>query len=214
MVKCERTYPAPQSLSKKQSYNEPDTIAQLKEIFNGKCYICEMNNLQDGVPEHLISHKGNINLKFDWENLFWSCNRCNLIKNADKYDNKIIDCCKENPEKHLLCIYEPYSGNIQVRARDLEEKSKMTAQLVEAVFNFENTGLRVSSRAERMRQFKFEWNNFFKVLEAYRKNKNTFNFNKVKARLNKKTAFAAFKRDYIRTHQSEFKEFQKFVEVN
>ena len=34
---------------------------------------------------------------------------------------------------------------------------------------------------------------------------------KVAARLRTKTAFAAFKRDYIRAHQSEYPEFQEYV---
>ena len=75
MVKCERTVQAPLSLGKRKSYNEPDTIQKLKEIFYDKCYICEIQGLQDGVPEHLIPHNGDINLKFNWDNLFWACNR-------------------------------------------------------------------------------------------------------------------------------------------
>ena len=63
MVKCERTFPAPPSLAKRKSYNDSDTIQQLKEIFNGKCYICELQNLQDGIPEHLIPHKENEDLR-------------------------------------------------------------------------------------------------------------------------------------------------------
>lgn len=73
MIKCERTYPAPESLAKRQAYNEADVISRLKEIFNDKCYICGLKGLQDGVVEHLVSHKGNDDLKYDWDNLFWSC---------------------------------------------------------------------------------------------------------------------------------------------
>ena len=95
MVKCERIFPAPASLAKRKFYNEEDTVQALKKTFHNKCYICEVQNLQDGVPEHLVPHKGkNDDLKFDWENLFWSCSRCNSIKNCRKYDGKIIDCCK------------------------------------------------------------------------------------------------------------------------
>ena len=212
MVKCERTFPAPPSLAKRKSYNEADTIQALKKIFNNKCYICEIQNLQDGVPEHLIPHRGkNEDLKFDWENLFWACHRCNLIKNSSEYDGKIIDCCKVDPEKHLCCIYDPYSGKITVKAKDSQETSKMTAQLVNEAFNLENTGLRGSSLSERMKAFRAEWVIFFKLLGEYSKNKSVSNFKKVRARLNRQTAFAALKRDYIRQHQSEYKEFQKFV---
>lgn len=80
-IKLELSTFPPLSLAKRQSYNEPDTIQQLKTLFNNKCYICEMQELQDGIIEHLIPHRGDPDLKFDWRNLFWACNRCNSIKN-------------------------------------------------------------------------------------------------------------------------------------
>lgn len=212
MVKCERIYPPPPSLAKKRSYNESDTIQMLKEIFHDKCYICEMQGLQDGIPEHLIPHKENKNLKFAWENLFWACNRCNSIKNNVKYEEKIIDCCKVDPEKHLLCTYEPHDGKISVKSRDTLEDSRMTAMLIDESFNLDNTGLRQSSYSERMKLFRAEWNKFLKYLDEYRKKGTRFAFNKVKSRLNRSTAFAAIKRDYIRIHHSEWKDFQKFVD--
>ena len=212
MVKCERTFPAPLSLSKRKSYNEADTIQQLKEVFHDKCYICEMQGLQDGIPEHLVPHKNeNEDLKFNWENLFWACNRCNSIKNNPKYEGKIIDCCKVDPEKHLRSVYEPHEGKIMVKARDTSETSTMTAQLITESFNLDNTGLRVSSASERMKDFRAEWNKFFRFLKEYRDKKTKLAFNKVKARLGRNTAFAAIKRDYIRIHQSEYKEFQPFL---
>lgn len=212
MVKCERTFPAPLSLSKRKSYNEADTIQQLKEVFHDKCYICEMQGLQDGIPEHLVPHKNeNEDLKFNWENLFWACNRCNSIKNNPKYEGKIIDCCKVDPEKHLRSVYEPHEGKIMVKARDTSETSTMTAQLITESFNLDNTGLRESSVSERMKEFRKEWNKFFRFLKEYRDKKTKLAFNKVKARLGRSTAFAAIKRDYIRIHQSEYKEFQPFL---
>lgn len=213
MVKCERTFPAPASLAKRKSYNEDDTIQALKKVFHNKCYICEIQGLQDGIPEHLIPHREkNDDLKFDWENLFWACSRCNSIKNRREYDGKIIDCCKVDPEKHLRCIYNPYSRLIIIKAKDSQETSKMTAQLVDEAFNLENTGLRGSSLSERMKAFRAEWVIFFKLLGEYSKNKSASNFRKVRARLNRQTAFAALKRDYIRQHKSEYTEFQKYVD--
>lgn len=211
MVKCERTFPAPPSLAKRQSYNDEDTIQQLKKIFNDKCYICELQGLQDGIPEHLIPHKENVDLKFGWENLFWACNRCNSIKNRSEYEGKILDCCKIDPELHINFIYAPHEGAIIVKPKDTSESSRMTAQLIDEAFNLENTGLRISSCRERMHSFREEWNRFIKLLTEYKKNKTQMSFRKVKARLSTKTAFAAFKRNYIRIHQSEYKEFQEFV---
>ena len=143
---------------------------------------------QDGIPEHLVPHKGNDDLKFAWENLFWACNRCNSIKNNSKYEGKIIDCCKIEPEKHLRSVYEPHEGQILVKARDTSETSTMTAQLITESFNLDNTGLRVSSASERMKDFRAEWNKFFRFLKEYRDKKTKLAFNKVKARLGRSTA--------------------------
>lgn len=106
---------------------------------------------------------------FGWENLFWACSRCNSIKNRREYDGKIIDCCKVDPEKHLRCIYDPYSRQIIIQAKDLQETSKMTAQLVNEAFNLENTGLRGSSLSERMKAFWKEWRTFLKLPDDYKK---------------------------------------------
>ena len=32
---------------------------------------------------------------------FWSCGHCNGIKNSGKYDEGIIDCCRQDPEEYL-----------------------------------------------------------------------------------------------------------------
>ena len=161
MVKCERTFPAPKSLAQRKSYNDADVFAALSKIFNNKCYICELQDLQDGVVEHLIPHKENLDLKFDWENLFLACYRCNLIKNKNIYDGKIIDCCKVDPELHLKFVFDPFADLISVVPKDLDEKSILTAQLINETFNLENTGSRKFSLSNRLKAFKTEWNLFF-----------------------------------------------------
>lgn len=101
MVKVERTFPAPASLEreaqkKNGSYDKADVIEQLRKDFHDKCYICEMKNLQDPQVEHLLPHKKGKypERKFDWSNLFWSCGHCNGVKNKEKYDEGILDCCR------------------------------------------------------------------------------------------------------------------------
>lgn len=52
MVKVERSSPAPESLEiEKQksngSYNKSDVVERLAKDFHNKCYICEINKLQD-----------------------------------------------------------------------------------------------------------------------------------------------------------------------
>ena len=79
MVKVKRSYPAPASLAVEKtkangSYNEPDVVETLVRDFNNKCYICELDQLQDPQVEHLRPHFNGkyIDRKFDSNNLFWS----------------------------------------------------------------------------------------------------------------------------------------------
>ena len=91
MVKIERSMPAPKSLFTEKakangSYEKTDVVEQLRKDFHNKCYICEIDNLQDPQVEHLRPHFNgkNKDLKFDWNNLFWSCGHCNGVKNQRK----------------------------------------------------------------------------------------------------------------------------------
>ena len=63
-----------------KSYNTPEVNHALYEIFHGKCYLCENKESSSYQIEHLKAHKGNIDLKYSWNNLFWVCAHCNNIK--------------------------------------------------------------------------------------------------------------------------------------
>lgn len=58
----ERSFPAPESLAIEAqkasgSYEKDDVVERLRKDFHDKCYICEINNLQDPQVEHLLPHK-------------------------------------------------------------------------------------------------------------------------------------------------------------
>ena len=55
---------------KKSSYNTPEVNAALREMFHGKCYICESKDITSYQIEHLYSYHKELNLKYDWNNLF------------------------------------------------------------------------------------------------------------------------------------------------
>ena len=118
MVKVERSFPAPASLALESqkangSYSMPDVVKQLKEDFHNKCYICELNELQDAQVEHLLPHLDGKypKRKFDWNNLFWSCGHCNNVKNQRIYDEGEYYGAAEPPvrcgESHLSGLTEP-----------------------------------------------------------------------------------------------------------
>lgn len=91
-----------------KTYNTKSVNAALVETFHGKCYICENKKATAYQIEHLIPHRDNRKLKYDWENLFWSCAHCNNIK-SDKYE-PILDCTKENVERLIAFRKKGYFG--------------------------------------------------------------------------------------------------------
>ena len=94
--------------AKDKGYNTPEVNAALKEMFRGKCYICENKSIQSYQIEHLKPHKGDLDLKYDWNNLFLACTHCNNIKNA-KYD-PILDCSKIEVDQKIAFRKEGYFG--------------------------------------------------------------------------------------------------------
>ena len=158
MIKIHRNPIPPISLAiEKQkahgSYNEPDVIQQLKEDSNDKCYICELGGLSDPEVEHLRPHHGRKIRErvFDWNNLFYACPHCNNLKKEARYDDKIIDCCAEDPEKKLEQSYE--EGKVSVHSLVDEECAVMTAELIQASFEKWNTGIRQAAALQVMQEF-------------------------------------------------------------
>ena len=50
------------------TYNTKNINVALKEMFHGKCYICENKVITSYQIEHLIPHRENKELKYDWQN--------------------------------------------------------------------------------------------------------------------------------------------------
>lgn len=218
MVKVERSFPAPESLAEESrkangKYDRQDVIERLKRDFHNKCYICEMKELQDPNVEHLLPHKNGKypERKFDWENLFWSCGHCNGIKNNNKYDKGIIDCCKQDPEKYLY--FHLINNIVVIDVSDIrDEFQNRTALLITEVFSVKNTGMRTYTSDERLRLLQKEMNILYKQLEKLHNNPNSkVILRTICSLLKRESAFAAFKRCYVREHADKYPQLQKCV---
>lgn len=220
MVKVERSIPAPPSLAIERQkangkYNSSDVVAQLLIDFGNKCYLCEMKDLQDPQIEHLIPHKNgkSPDLKFDWNNLFWSCSHCNIMKNNKMFEDGILDCCRKDPEKYIRFAIE--DGSIQIEALSTDETVERTVKVLNDVYNKTNTGMRIVGCAERVRRLNEEMNAFYKALETYKDNpENGLNLRRIQVLLRRKSGFAAFKRQYIREHREVFPKLVQYVELD
>lgn len=134
-----RTLPAPTSLEAQRKYDGEDVYTALEECFHKKCYICETKNPLDINIEHFNPHMGDIEKKFNWNNLYLSCSRCNNIKQA-QYQN-LLDCCNTSvwDKIKLLPGFSPGARNFTITALDTDPKTIETATLLNDVYNNDRT---------------------------------------------------------------------------
>lgn len=74
------------------TYNCDGVLQQLKTDFKNKCYVCEDKEPHSINTEHFLPHRGDNNLKFDWNNLFYCCAHCNNTKLAKAKYDAILNC--------------------------------------------------------------------------------------------------------------------------
>lgn len=218
MIKIERSFPAPESLAieaKKVSgsYERKDVVERLIKDFHNKCYICEIDKLQDPHVEHLLPHKNGKypDRKFDWENLFWSCGHCNGIKNQEKYDVGIIDCCKIDPEQ--VMFFRLQEEDVQIIAKNEKDvQAVLTAELITEVFDKKNTAMRTYKCNMRFQELTREMNKLYDSIEELQDHPDsTFAMKKLKALLRRESRFAAFKRNYIRENRKKYPQLLPYI---
>lgn len=172
-----------------------------------------MDKLQDPQVEHLLPHKNGEypERKFDWNNLFWSCGHCNGMKNQEKYDVGIIDCCKIDPEE--VIDFQLQDEKVLVCAKDSNNvKAILTAELITEVFGKTNTALRTYKCDRRYQKLNQEMNKLYDSLEELQSNpESKFVLRKLKVLLRRESRFAAFKRNYIRLHLQKYPKLQQYI---
>ena len=212
MVKVERSYPAPTSLEEEKkktsgTYRTEEVIQRLRNDFHDKCYICEMNHLQSPEIEHRLPHHNgkDRDRKFDWNNLFWACGDCNKVKNKQKYEEGIIDCCLVDPEKLLVMCFEDNSVSVKKKTETDDILINNTESLLKEVFNKDIRGMRNIRSQERYRALLIEMNTFYRLLSRYVDPESTNDvYMDLQEALDRKSAFAQIKRDYIRMHMDHY----------
>ncbi len=217
MVKILRSPTPPASLVAEKekangSHRCEDVVKQLVHDFHNKCYICELKGLQDPEVEHLIPHENDKyhDLRFDWNNLFLSCGHCNGNKNNGEYARKVIDCTTVDPEDHIDFQFSSLE-EIIVKAKNDSESSVMTTQLINNAFNMRNTGIRFAACDQRAKDLSKEMTIFFRSLIEYENDPSGFSRQAVAALLDRASAFAAFKRSYIRSRLDHYSEFAQYL---
>lgn len=153
MFEVDRSYPAPESLALEKTkssgkYNKPDVLYQLRDDFYNKCYLCEQKELTSINIEHFVAHRGDVDLKFNWDNLYWSCTHCNNIK-SDKYNN-LLDCTKDDAVNSMEYEYRSFPKPIvTITAIRNSSKTVETVDLLNKIY--EGTTIQKKIEAESIR---------------------------------------------------------------
>jgi len=144
MFNVVRTQPA---LDVKKNYLSQQVIFELEKIFYGKCYLCE-DVVSDPQIDHFIPVEVDETKKYDWNNLYYSCSRCNSIKGTA---TNLLDCCDPEidvfSEIKCLCAKNK-TDDVLVEPQSNDVKTKNTAQLLHRCYNENNTAIRCISRKQ------------------------------------------------------------------
>lgn len=149
MFNTTRSLPAPDCLNHKQ-YNTEEVVKILHPMFYGKCYLCESDELSDPEIEHFDPHEKNDQKKYDWNNLYYACGRCNSIKSTTH--KNLLDCCDSSIDifRTIKCVL-PSTPDSPINVIAMQEagnqKTKNTVALLEKCYNEDNTALRGITRA-------------------------------------------------------------------
>lgn len=216
MIRVYRNLKAPKVLEEekdkpKGSYNKQEVLDALKIVFNKKCYICENKNITSYNIEHLKPHKDkDLNLKFNWENLFLSCAHCNNIK-LGNYEN-ILDCTQIDVDE-LIAFRKKgnfsWDENIEIIALKHNEEIDETVELLQKVYNG-TTEMKKLECSNIIKELRNEITKFIDAINDYKESNGEDKKdakNLINRHLKSNSPFAAFKRWIIRDNSDNLCEF-------
>lgn len=191
-------------------------LETLKNDFKNKCYICGYKEPTTINVEHFVPHKNDIDLKFDWNNLFWACGHCNNTK-LDKYDN-ILNCTKiaDDVEKSLDYYFNPWPAEeLKVVVLIDNEKARNTKNLILDVFNGTTHLKRIESANLRNHLLK-EIKDFNNIVCEFFDTTNEEDLEtlriKIRRHLSKSSNFAQVKRAIINNNLELKSKFQLLID--
>ncbi|MBS5884473.1 MAG: HNH endonuclease [Clostridium sp.] len=201
------------------SYNQPEVIDALKLIFSNKCYICENKKVTSYNIEHLRPHRDqDMDLKFDWDNIFLVCGHCNNIK-LSRYEN-ILDCTKVDVDEVISFRKEgnfAWDEYIEIKPIVDSEEVDETVDLLKKVYNG-TTAMKEMEAVNIKKELRNEIIKFMNIIneywEAEGEDKEDAKYLIIRE-LKPSSPFAAFKRWIVRDNRENLNEFleEDFMKV-
>ena len=183
-----------------------------------KCYICEHKPIPPEV-EHRLTHKGNEDLKYDWNNLLYSCVYCNRVKNQQKFYGGIIDPTQTDPEEYIELRME-YNEDLRekiviVKKVKDDKLVDITVELLDLVYNNFSTDNKKEASVNLRNAVSKDISMFMIYIDKYMKNPDdTTACEVIKDEISRESEFAGFKRQIIRSKVNDGDElFEVFREA-
>lgn len=212
MIYIQKSQPAPECLAQQKDYKCGDVIPRLKADFHNKCYLCEDKGITSINVEHFIPHRGDKNLMYDWNNLFYSCGHCNNTKLAIPKFNNILNCT-DNTYKIAECLsFEIENHQLKSKAKITailkEEIAENTAELLNKIYNGNHTNIKTIECENLTEKLIAEINGFEQLLlRFYQNGKTDKDKQKVVLNLAPSSPFTAFKHKIIRQNPLFMQDF-------
>ena len=227
MINITKSQPAPLCLSEEKTksngtYRKEEVRKRLIEDFHGKCYICEDDDLTNIEIEHFVPHLGkNIDLRFDWDNLFYACGHCNPIKGIRL---ELLNCT--NPSHQIIerinFRIDPFPfSNVEVSPTTnfIEDNlTNNTVSLLRAIYNYAGEDNNSFDQALHLRKkVILEVMEFQKYLVEYfyEKGLDEADKNELRAKIRRKlhpeSPFTAFKIWIIKSSPKLNQEFSQYL---
>lgn len=202
MIYFEKSQPAPDCLAVEKTkasgdYKCGDVLDRLQTDFMNKCYLCEQKSPTSIQVEHFVPHERDRDLKFDWNNLFFSCAHCNNTKLAIK---NLIDCTKKDEaiERRLIQDYNLVENEASFSSNSSSDiPAENTAELLNKIFAG-HTKLKKLEASNLREKVKKELINFIDLLDEYTSNPSASSKALLEADLKSSSAFTGFKRHIAR----------------
>ncbi len=222
MVYIEKTFPSPTCLEKEKTkangdYKCGETLNRIKQDFKNKCYICEYKEPVTINVEHFKPHKGDKDLKFEWENLFLACSHCNNIK-RDKY-NHLINCTdpNENIEERIRISIKVFPmEKVKIEALDNSIQTMDTVSLLDAVYNgttklkkIEANNLRTKIQKD-LSDFNRHLYDYFD--ESLEDDDRDYTLKRIIRHLKKASSFTMFKRIIVKENDFLREKFEQYFD--
>ena len=224
MIYLPKSKPAPKCLEVEKKkpngkYDCGDVLKRLSNDFRGKCYLCE-DDVKSIQIEHFTPHEDkDLDLKFNWENLFYSCNYCNNLKGT-KYKN-ILNCTIEADNVEIFIKYQikPFPAEkVQLIFLEDNEKVRNTVQLLNEIYNSERTENKTLGSATLRKRLIEELQFFGYLLKQYEIDIDSPKRESLKdlicKKLDKSSKFTAFKRWIIRENPTLVSRFSRLFKLN